>query len=337
VSVALAALLWAGSAQAASLRACDTPVDASAAQKDRLLRFAALIRETLQASGAELAVVSRSGLDLARFGVRTTHAGLALRQGLDTPWAVRQLYYACDEGRPRVFDQGLAGFVLGLDSPDVGLVSAVLLPADATEAVRRTALDRRRALALLGGTYSANAYPFAERYQNCNQWVAELLAEAWQGEAGHDAPAVDRVSQPGSTPVMPRVLQSRTDAGADDGARTAPSPDRAAAEARGRAQAWLRRHGYQPAVFQVAFPPIAWLSAAVPWLHHDDHPPEDVAAQRLAVSLPASIESLVRLRVPGAQRVEFCHTRGRVVVRHGWEPIASGCVSEPGDTVLTLD
>src|SRR5204863_10110015 len=41
------------------------------------------------------------------------------------------------------------------------------------------ALDNARALRLLAGTYSANAYPFSLRYQNCNQWVMELLATAW--------------------------------------------------------------------------------------------------------------------------------------------------------------
>ena len=46
------------------------------------------------------------------------------------------------------------------------------------------------ALALLGREYSANAYPFSPRYQNCNQWVAELLATAWRpaGAAGWRPP-----------------------------------------------------------------------------------------------------------------------------------------------------
>ena len=35
------------------------------------------------------------------------------------------------------------------------------------------------ALALLAGKYSANAYAFSTDYQNCNQWVAEMLALAW--------------------------------------------------------------------------------------------------------------------------------------------------------------
>jgi hypothetical protein len=99
-----------------------------------------------------------------------------------------QLYFACDEGRPRLFDQGLAGFLFGTEDPSLGYLSIVLLPSAAAEALERVALDDRHALALLAGRYSANAYPYGLRYQNCNQWVAELLASAW-GARGGDADA----------------------------------------------------------------------------------------------------------------------------------------------------
>jgi hypothetical protein len=104
---------------------------------------------------------------------------VSLRASDDAPWSVRQLYYACDERRPRLFDQGLAGFLFGTDDPTVGYVSIVLMPRDAAIEVERAALDKARALRLLAATYSANAYPFSLRYQNCNQWVVELLATAW--------------------------------------------------------------------------------------------------------------------------------------------------------------
>jgi hypothetical protein len=92
---------------------------------------------------------------------------------------VRQLYYACDEGRPRLFDQGLAGFVYGTDDPQRGYLSILLLPDAAAQRLERSALDATQALALVGGGYSANAFAFSTRYQNCNQWLAELLALAW--------------------------------------------------------------------------------------------------------------------------------------------------------------
>jgi hypothetical protein len=132
--------------------------------------------------------VSRSGLNLARFGIRYSHAGISLATSPNTPWSVRQLYYACDEQRPRLYDQGLAGFVYGTDDAGLGYLSIVLLPADAAQALERAALDTSRALALLGDDYSANAYAYATRYQNCNQWLAEVLAQAWGGVAAGDDP-----------------------------------------------------------------------------------------------------------------------------------------------------
>ena len=110
-----------------------------------------------------------------------------------------------------------------------------------------------------------------------------------------------------------------------------------AEEARARAQAWMRAQGYAGSEFRLSFPPMMWLSVAVPWLHHDDHPQADLDAAVFRVSMPASIEAFVHERMPGARRVEFCHAGARVVVHHGWEPVAEGC--EPGaqDRVVMLD
>jgi hypothetical protein len=160
------------------------------ADRDRLLRVAGFVRAELDRSGADVAIVSRTGLDLARWGIRHSHAGVAARTGGDTPWAVRQLYYACDEGQPRLFDQGLAAFLFGAEQPLLGHVSVVLLPPADGAPVLRAARDNRLALALLAGRYSANAFPFSTAYQNCNQWLAELLAAGWAGLApGPDARA----------------------------------------------------------------------------------------------------------------------------------------------------
>lgn len=283
-----------GGSTADSARYCDEPADLSAAQKDRLFRFAGIVKTELDQSGQRLALVARSGLDLRRFGVRYSHAGLSLKASANAPWSVRQLYYACNEKRPRVFDQGMSGFVLGLSDPSVGYLSVVLLPEAAADELERTALDNRRALQMLATTYSANAYPFSLSYQNCNQWVMEMLAAAWGG--------IDR----------------------SEGARA-------------EAQRWLMERSYRPAVFDLAFRPLMWLGAFVPWLHSDDHPDEDLAQVRYRVSMPESIETFVRAQVPGATRMEFCQTERHVVIRRGWTPIAEGCIAAGDDTVITID
>jgi hypothetical protein len=82
---------------------------------------------------------------------------------------------------------------------------------------------------------------------------------------------------------------------------------------------------------------LMWVAGFIPWLHNDDHPPEDLAQTIFRVSMPASIEAFVRAQVPGAERMEFCHSNRRVVIRRGWEPIAEGCQPEDRDTVIALD
>ena len=284
---------WCG-CEAATLRFCDRPAALSAGQQDTLFRFGAIVKEPLEKSGQGVALVARSGLDLSRFGLRYSHAGFSLKASPNSPWSVRQLYYACDEQKPRIYDQGLAGFLLGSDAPDIGYLSVVFVPAEAAAELERAALDDRRALQLLGPTYSANAYAWGLTYQNCNQWVVELLASAWD---------------------------------------TAPD----ASAPRAKAQRWLAGHGYEPTRIDVGNRALMWAGAFVPWLHDDDHPADDIAAMTYRVSMPEAIERFVHAAVPGATRVEFCHTETQIVVRHGWGMIPEGCKPEAQDSVITLD
>jgi len=179
LTAACLALGWHAAAQAGGMMFCDRPAKVTAAAQDHVLRFAAVVKDELEHSGATAAVVSRAGLDLARLGLRYSHAGVALKANPNSPWSVRQLYYACDEKRPRIFDQGMAGFVLGAEEPSQGHLSMVLLPEGQAGALQAAALDAQTPLSLLAGEYSANAYAYSTRYQNCNQWLLELIASAW--------------------------------------------------------------------------------------------------------------------------------------------------------------
>ncbi|MET0981023.1 MAG: DUF2145 domain-containing protein [Telluria sp.] len=291
--LALLALFTSSGAAAGIPAFCAKPVEMTAADQDRVLRFADVVKKELERSGSRVALVSRAGLDLSRFGLLYSHTGIALKDNPAGPWAVRQLYYACDEARPRLFDQGAAGFALASETPARGHMSLVFLPEEDSALLATAALDKPLALALLAGKYSANAYAFGTHYQNCNQWVAELLASAW-------------------------------------GRLDAPS------DAREHAQAWLRAQGYQAGPLKV---PSHWMMFAgqfVPLVHVSDHPVEDIHALALQVSTPAAIEGFVRRRAPGAQRVELCHDKERIVVHRGWEPLGAACRPEPGDEVIAL-
>jgi hypothetical protein len=296
--IAATALTVAGTAQAGFSRYCDDTPSSNAVQQDRLFRFAAVIKSELESSGSGVALLSRAGLDLSRFDQRYSHAGFSLKRSPQTPWAVRQLYYECGAAQSRLFDQGLTAFLLGARDPSLGFISVVLLPEDAATELELAVLDSARALQLLSPQYSANAFAFSLQFQNCNQWVAEMLAAAW-GLGELDAQAT-----------------------------TSP---------RQRAQAWLQGQGYEPTVFDVGWRALMWLSALSPWLHQVDHPREDLQAQRFRVSMPASLEAFVRQRWPQARRIEFCHTEQQVVVRQGWRAIDAACQPEPGDAVFALD
>ncbi len=293
--LALALLLAActDAAQAGmSARFCDQGQMLTATEQDRVLRFTAVVKEELADARGNVALLSRSGLNLARFGIRYSHAALAWR-GDSGNWTARQLYYACDESRPRIFDQGIAGFALGTDDPGLGYISIVHIPAAASHVLQDALLDTPRALRVLAGQYSANAYAFGLAYQNCNQWLIELMAAGW--------------------------------AGMDNGEAL-----------RERAQQWLRAEGYAPEPVDVGSRWLMWASAFVPLINLDDHPATDRNAMKLQVSLPTSIESFVRQRLPASERVEICHDDKQIVVHRGWTPIAEGCRPAAGDRVIAL-
>jgi hypothetical protein len=170
-------------------------------------------------------------------------------------------------------------------------VSVVLVPEAMARVLEQAALDKATSLRLLGQRYSANAYAYGLQYQNCNQWVAEMLAVAW-GRLGT-----------------------------------------AQGDLRPLAQQWLRANDYQATEFDIDNPFFMLAGMAVPWLHYDDHPPQAPGRQLLRVSMPASIEAFVRNSMPGAQRIEFCHTEHAIVIRRGWQHV-DGCHGRPEDTVL---
>ena len=314
--LALAGILSLGRAQAGVLRHCEPPADRTAAQQDRLLRMSALVRAQLEASGSTVALVARSGLNLSWWGQRYSHAGLSLQGNPTGDWFVRQLYYDCNAHAPRIFDEGLGGFLNGMADPDRGYLLVLVLPASlpssamtvrpteasatVTTRLERLALDTPTALGLLGARYTANAHAFSALYQNCNQWLAELLALALE-------PATDQRCE-AISPVL-----------------------------RHAAQALLREQGYTPTTFTLGSPLITWFAGQIPWLSLEDHPLEDLQSNRLRVSMPQSIAAHVMAHVPGVRRIEVCMNADRVVLRDNGPTLDDDCTAQPGDQVVVLD
>jgi hypothetical protein len=362
--------------------ACDRAVPLTARQQDRLLRVADWVRAALDATEAHAAIVARSGMNLERFGLRYSHAAVALRDGLPTRWGVRQLYFACDERRPRLFDQGLAGFIGGVDELDVAYLSLLVLPtarggAEVSASSPRwqraaaaapgsqgavgdrlaTAVaDRRQALSLLWPEYSANAYVYGTLFQNCNQWLIELIGATWSVDRAAGSgqtvglPAARRSWHAAAPPTPPSIPPSTLPPAAPSvpssvGALTAHAeasrqdePDLDALRSRRlAAQAWLQAEGFDPAPVPIDSHWVMAAAGVVPLVSLRDHPEDDRFALKLRVSLPRGIQDFVRRKLPAAELWRVCHTAARAVMRRGGTPLDAACTPAPGDAVLPLD
>ena len=75
-ALALGLALIARASLGASLDFCHGPSEPGAAAQDRLIQVAALVKAELDQSGAQMALVSRSGLALQRLDQRYSHAGV---------------------------------------------------------------------------------------------------------------------------------------------------------------------------------------------------------------------------------------------------------------------
>ena len=148
LAVALCGATVAATAGSATARFCVRATPLTAREQDRLLQVAAIVQRELDATAGAAVLIARSGLDLSRIGQRYSHAAIGVQDHPHGRWSVRQLYYACDEGRPRLFDQGLGGFLSGTEDPAIGYLSIVVLPEAEAKALARAALDKPTALAL---------------------------------------------------------------------------------------------------------------------------------------------------------------------------------------------
>ena len=84
-----------GGSTALSAQFCANGKSQTVQQRDRVLQFAAVVRQALQESGEQVAVISRSGLDLSRFKLRYSHSGVLLASDGDVPWSVSWANRAC--------------------------------------------------------------------------------------------------------------------------------------------------------------------------------------------------------------------------------------------------
>lgn len=157
--------------------------------------------KALDATGAQVVVIARAGQDLSRWRLRYSHLGWAVKspQG----WRVVHKLNHCGSARADLYRQGLAEFFMDdLHDP----VAAYAVPTPAVQAALQPLLaDDFRASQLHEPAYNMVAYPWAQRYQQSNQWAIETLALALEPSASSRPRAQAWLRFKGYEPTVLRI------------------------------------------------------------------------------------------------------------------------------------
>ena len=180
-SLGLAPAAWAG--QDCGERAAPTP--------QALARGKALgerVRDQLEQSGANTALVARVGLNLSEFGQRYTHMGMAVRDHVRQRWLVLHLFNPCGKSESEITVQPLEQF---FEVDLFAFEALTLTPSYALQSTLRDVFMNPATTRLLHKpAYNMIAHPFNTRFQNSNQWILEMSALALDRSGG----VKDRVS-----------------------------------------------------------------------------------------------------------------------------------------------
>ncbi len=165
------------------------------------LDLASRTAKALDATGANVVVIARAGQDLSRWRLRYSHLGWAVK----TPqgWRIVHKLNHCGSARADLYRQGLAEFFMDdLHDP----VAAYAVPTAAVQAALAPLLaDDFRAAQLHEPAYNMVAYPWAQRYQQSNQWALETLALALEPSAGNRPRAQAWLRFKGYEPTVLRI------------------------------------------------------------------------------------------------------------------------------------
>ncbi|MCA3252251.1 MAG: DUF2145 domain-containing protein [Pseudomonadota bacterium] len=182
IAAALLGAAFALAAPAQAGRPCDTGAPPVAAVTQGMALAAATAR-ALDATGEQVVVLARAGQDLSRYGLRWSHLGFAYRSG-DTPgapWRVLHKLNHCGTAEGALYRHGLGEFFL--DNPHRYEAAFVALASEAQVRLLPLLRDNAAAARWHEPRYNMVAYPWAQRYQQSNQWVLETLVGAMEPAA----------------------------------------------------------------------------------------------------------------------------------------------------------
>jgi hypothetical protein len=176
----------------------------SAESMHKAFQLAIKTREALDASGAQVALVGRVGQDLSKYNLRYSHMAFVWRDHPQGRWLALHELNQCGTAQSALYNEGLANFFFD----DMFAWDALIItPSVELQTQIVAQLKNQKTLqGLHQPHYNMLAYPFSTQYQNSNQWVLEVLANAMQS-----APQANRnanqqwLKQAGYKPSMLRI------------------------------------------------------------------------------------------------------------------------------------
>jgi hypothetical protein len=176
-----ALLLAAAAASAHAGRSCEEKPP-TMRQIEQGLNLAQATARQLDASGAQVVLLTRAGQDLSKYGLKWSHLGFVYKDpnqpsGQQPPvWRVMHKLNHCGTDHAALYRQGLGEFFL--DNPHRYEAAFVVLKPELQQALLPILADNTRVARFNERRYSMVAYAFGTTYQQSNQWVLETLAGA---------------------------------------------------------------------------------------------------------------------------------------------------------------
>lgn len=195
-AITLCAALCMGAGTSWAGRSCDTePLKLSAVTQG--LGLAERTVKRLDESGAQVVVLARSGRNLREYGLRYSHLGLAYKEG--DSWRVLHKLNQCGTDKSSIYREGIGDFFL--DTPYEYVAAVMPLSGEAQQKLLPLLRNPAPVAGLHTRSYSMVAYPWAQTYQQSNQWAIELLAVAMGAELNSRESAQDWLKEHGYEPT----------------------------------------------------------------------------------------------------------------------------------------
>lgn len=178
----------------------------------KAFQLAIKTRAALDATDAQMALVARVGQDLSQYHLRFSHMAFVWRDHPQRRWLVIHELNQCGTAESNLYNQGLANFFF--DDMFAWDALIITLSQELQAKIIARLQNSSQLESMHESHYNVVAYPFSTQYQNSNQWVLEILADAMRNaqQTGR-AQSQAWLKQNGYKPTMLRILTMKRLAG----------------------------------------------------------------------------------------------------------------------------